>query len=74
MTNHDEASRAAWRRAISKQKFRPVQAGARKVIAVEASGMADYCRLLRDANPGGLSPLTTHIVLKILSPEVCVST
>ena len=29
-----------------------MQAGARRVIAVEASGMADYCKLLKDANPG----------------------
>ena len=28
------------------------QAGARKVYAVEASAMADYCALLKDANPG----------------------
>ena len=32
------------------------QAGARKVYAVEASAMADYCVMLKDANPGVLSP------------------
>lgn len=31
------------------------QAGARKVYAVEASAMADYCVLLKDANPGAFS-------------------
>ena len=31
------------------------QAGARKVYAVEASAMADYCVMLKDANPGAFS-------------------
>ena len=46
------------------------QAGARKVYAVEASAMADYCVLLKDANPGALrSPQGRLICMHLAVPQ-----
>lgn len=41
------------------------QAGARKVYAVEASAMAEYCGMLKDANPGA----GTHCSTRSSSPR-----
>ena len=50
------------------------QAGARKVIAVEASGMARYCNMLRDANPGASMNLACSSGIHTFGAgQVCMS-
>lgn len=39
-----------------------LQAGAQKVIAVEASNMAKYAQMLADANPGDCMPCVTVLL------------
>lgn len=46
-----------WQNAKSAQQLCGMQAGARKVYAVEASAMAEFADSLRDANPGDRSDL-----------------